>query len=328
MKKLFALLALLFVAFALVGCGGNNNNGGEQGPAELSDKVLAADPSEGQVGYFAVGGYGSWDPTAEGESKNQMEATSLKALGEIDKALAEKLAGKNVVELYIGEVTVGQNASDWSKKAFVDGKIYKYSGSFVGKFIRSVYDEDDNKWPNTQWIPDPHTAHVEVLTPATYWVPVWTEESDEHGFSWADDSVVIGEAGTYYVVVAKYNAVSAPEVCGYGIAYILKEKGTLLEGEIWHEEVVEFVWSDHTYGIVGTINGWKDDIAMVGADGEFTAEVELTPEDEIKVRCDGNWDVKDWGKDGGNIKVAEAGTYIVKLSFVDSSEGELTVTKK
>ena len=66
------------------------------------------------------------------------------------------------------------------------------------------------------------------------------------------------------------------------------------------------------------------------ANGEntWTGEVELKAGDEFKVRCDNNWDVKDWGNaEGGNFVCEADGTYVVTITF-EGGEGTVTVTAK
>ena len=61
-------------------------------------------------------------------------------------------------------------------------------------------------------------------------------------------------------------------------------------------------------------------------DTTWQAEVTLAAGDELKVRADGDW-ADNWGDNGENFKIAEAGTYVVTLTFTDGV-GTATVTKK
>ena len=156
-------------------------------------------------------------------------------------------------------------------------------------------------------------------------MPVWQEEADENGFSWASNPVVIGGSGLYTLVIAQYANASSPENPGYGIGLVLKEEQ---EG-IAYEEVLEFVPADHTYGIIGSFEGseWGSDVAMEdNGDGTWTGEVELKAGDEFKVRADGDWTYS-WGDGADNLKCEEDGTYVVTISF-DGGEGTVTAEPK
>lgn len=85
-----------------------------------------------------------------------------------------------------------------------------------------------------------------------------------------------------------------------------------------------------TVGIIGSFaaSAWGSDVAMKSADGgiTWTCEATLAANDEFKVRFNGNWAYNlgaDGILDGDNIKVAEAGTYIVTLT---TQPGVPTVT--
>ena len=84
------------------------------------------------------------------------------------------------------------------------------------------------------------------------------------------------------------------------------------------------------WGVVGTINGWgeTDDLPMTAEDvGLFKSEaIELKAGDEIKVRLNADWAVNYGadGPDGANVKVEEAGTYIVVFDLV---AGTVTLEK-
>jgi hypothetical protein len=109
------------------------------------------------------------------------------------------------------------------------------------------------------------------------------------------------------------------------------------------------VLGDHTWGVIGSFNGWAEDAAMVVSGNTATATIEIVAEDadkKFKVRADGDWAIN-YGfaateeltaapVDGtsfpaafnaGDIVVAEAGTYEIVLTI----EGEVetfTITKK
>ena len=94
-----------------------------------------------------------------------------------------------------------------------------------------------------------------------------------------------------------------------------------------------------TWGIIGPAQagGWDSDTDMTwnAADESWTATVELTA-DEFKFRANDDWGINVGGsfdnltQDGGNMKVAEAGTYEVKLFLTRSVSDKMycTLTKK
>lgn len=94
-----------------------------------------------------------------------------------------------------------------------------------------------------------------------------------------------------------------------------------------------------TWGIIGPAQagGWDADTDMTwnAADESWTATVELAA-DEFKFRANDAWAINVGGsldnltQDGGNIKVAEAGTYEVKLFLTRSASDKMycTLTKK
>lgn len=247
----------------------------------------------------------------------------------IDENLYKTLSEKGVKYLYTIDLLFGTNDAGWTTNFFRDGKMYRANGSYAFKIAQCNADVDgENKvYSEDQWISNPHNAYAESLTPNTMFMPVWQEEKDEHGFSWADNPVVIGGAGLYTLVIAQYNTASAPNQPGFGIALIQKEA----KDGIAYEEIVEYVPGDHTYGIVGSFEGsnWGEgaDVAM-SADGEntWTGEVELKAGDEFKVRADGDW-INSWGDGDNNFKCEADGTYVVTITF-EGSNGTVTVTAK
>ena len=333
MKKIFVAMLAVVMLFSLIACGQGGNTPANK-PDEVSTTVLA---DEGHDAWVAHGQYKLADGTDNswgGKDSALYEASSLKAISLADaKAISEgvytALAGKDVKYLYTIDLLFGTNDAGWNAKFFKDGKMYNANGSYAFKVAQCIKDVDgDNTvYSEDQWISDPKTAHVEALTPDTLFMPAWQEAADEHGFSWADNPVVTGGAGLYTLVIAQYANASSAEQAGYGIALVLKEA----KDGIAYEEIVEFVPADHTYGIVGSFNGWGEnpDVAMTdNGDGTWTGEVELKAGDEFKVRADGNWDVKDWGPaEGGNFVAEADGTYVVTLTF-DGANGTVNVTAK
>ena len=108
------------------------------------------------------------------------------------------------------------------------------------------------------------------------------------------------------------------------------------------------VLGDHTWGVIGSFNGWAEDVAMVVSGNTATATIEIVAEDadkKFKVRADGAWD-NNYGfnsedgslapvdgtqfaanYNGGDIVVAEAGTYEIVLTIEGENE-YFNITKK
>ena len=343
MKKFAAALLAVVMLFALIACG-QTNNGGTNEPKNdpqtqpepnqpavpLADETHAAWVAHGQF-LLSDGTENGWN----GKDSALYEASALKAIAledvkAIDNDLYTALSGKDVKYLYTIDLLFGTNDAGWTTNFLKDGKLYRANGSYAFKIAQCSVDVDgDNKvYAEDQWISDPHTAHAESLTPATMFMPVWQEEADENGFSWASNPVVIGGAGLYTLVIAQYNNASTPEQAGFGIGLVLKEAK---DGQAY-EEILEYVPADHTYGIVGSFEGsnWEDgkDVAMTdNGDGTWTGEVELKAGDEFKVRADGAWD-NSWGAaDGANLKCEADGTYVVTITF-DGADATVDVVAK
>ena len=320
MKKfLVALLSVLMVV-AMAACS-------KPAPKALADDTHAAWVAHGQY-LLADGTQNSWN----GKDTELYEASALKAIAledvkAIDETLYNTLSGKSVKYLYTIDLLLGTNDAGWTTNALIDGKLYRVNGSNAFKIAQCNVDVDgDTKvYAEDQWISDPKTAHAESLTPATLFMPIWQEEADEYGFSWASNPACIGGPGLYTLVIAQYTTVSSASEPGYGIGLVKKEAKSGPEYEL----IVEFVPADHTFGVVGSMTDWGgvEDFAMTTEDNKtWTAEVELPAGAEFKVRADGAWD-NNWGAaDGSNLTVADAGTYVVTITFGD--EVVVTATPK
>lgn len=112
------------------------------------------------------------------------------------------------------------------------------------------------------------------------------------------------------------------------------------------------VLGDHTWGLIGSFNSWGADVAMTLVEGWMVGTIEISAEDadkKFKIRANGSWDDPNpnYGFNtseeyptlpvdgtqvpatfkGGDIVVAEAGTY--EVSFTIDGENEyLKVLKK
>ena len=328
MKKVLAVLLAAILVLSMAACAGTGTGGGAN--KALADAGHAAWVAHGQY-LLADGTENSWNgKDTEIYEKSALTATTLDDVKTISEDVYNALSKKEVKYLYKVDLIFGTNDAGWTTNFLKDGVLYRANGSYAFKIAQCTVDVDgDNKvYAEDQWISDPKTAHAESLTPDTLFMPIWQEEADENGFSWASNPVVTGGAGLYTLVIAQYKNASSPEQAGFGIGLVLKEAK---EG-IDYEEIVEYVPADHTYGIVGgfAASGWGsdgDDIAME-ADGEntWTGEVELAAGDEFKVRADSDWTYS-WGEGEGNLTVDADGTYVVTIKF-DGETPTITVDPK
>jgi len=342
-KLLIGLLAAVSVV-GLVACGGNSSseqpssgNPSSEVSEDPNDKVLEdtlhhswviqgqheiKDPETGE--WIQNGWNGKSDDLY---AKSALTATSINAVKELDADLGAALASKNVQYLYTGEVRFGVIDAGWTYKCIKeDGKVYVRNGSYVFKVCPLTYVEEDQVFAEDGWLPDPHKAHVESLTPSTVWYPKWQEAADENGFSWANDGGCIAQAGVYTLVIAKYKEVSAADVPGYGVALVLKEAGTAATEDVEYVPPVE-----NSFGVVGTINSWggtADTVLVKAGEGKFEATVELPAGAEIKVRANNAWDGdagfaaleanENFEDKGGNIGCKVAGTYKITLEVTET----------
>jgi len=331
MKKIIALLLAMAMVLSLAACSNSNSSNTTTTPEQSTSATEAEKPlaDAGHEAWVAHGQYLLADGTENAWNgkdsalyeKSALKAITLSDVKTISEDLYKTLSAKEVLYLYTIDLIFGTNDAGWTTNFLKDGKLYRANGSYAFKVAQCTAEVDGgNKvYAEAQWISDPHTAHAESLTPETMFMPVWQEEADENGFSWASNPVVIGGAGVYTLVIAQYKTASSPEKAGYGIGLVLKEAK---DGQAY-EEVVAYVPGDHTYGIVGGFAGsnWGSDGADVEmkADGEntWTGEVELKAGDEFKVRADGDWTYS-WGDGDNNFKCEADGSYVVTISF----EGE------
>ena len=326
MKKLLVVLLAAAMVLSMAACSAGGGGGASKA---LADDGHAAWVAHGQY-LLADGTENSWNgKDTELYEKSALTAIKLDDVKAIDENLYNELSKKDVKFLYTIDLIFGTNDAGWTTDFLKDGKLYRANGSYAYKIAQCTVDVDgDNKvYAEDQWISDPKTAHAESLTPDTMFMPIWQEEPDENGFSWASNPVVTGGAGLYTLVIAQYKNASSPEQAGYGIGLVLKEKKDGIE----YEEVLEYVPADHTYGIVGgfAASGWGNDGADVEmtADGEnkWVGEVELAAGDEFKVRADSDWTYS-WGDGENNLTVDADGTYIVTITF--DGEPKVTVEPK
>ena len=207
MKKLFTLALSALALVGLSACG-----------ESYSKDVLSADAAG--LSFHAVGGWGVWEAKAE----NKMTATSVAEVAKLDKAVAKKLAKRNLVYLYQFDIEIKDDAG-WTTKAMVNGeKKEDIDGSHAIKAIAAEFNAEEQTYTNKYWITNPgdnNNCNAEALTDNIY-MPPFQKLEDENGFSWANDPVYIGEKGSFTFVVAQYKEVSAATVYGFGFALIAK----------------------------------------------------------------------------------------------------------
>ena len=91
-----------------------------------------------------------------------------------------------------------------------------------------------------------------------------------------------------------------------------------------------------TYGIIGSFNDWSASLPMTfdAATSTYTVEAELPANTEFKFRANDDWAINLGGTlgnlvpNGGNIIVAEAGTYTITLDLSDAANFKATMVKK
>ena len=206
MKKLFTLA---LASLMLTACGGAKG---------YSKDVLSADKDG--LTFHAVGGWGEW----EAKEANKMTATSVENISKLDKAVADKLAKRNLVYLYQFDIEIKDNAG-WTTKAMVNGqKDETIDGSHAIKAIAAEFNAEEQTYTNKYWITNPgdnNNCNAEALTDNIF-MPPFQKEEDANGFSWANDPVYIGEKGSFTFVVAQYKETSSATVYGFGFALIAK----------------------------------------------------------------------------------------------------------
>ncbi len=329
MKKLLLAVLVSGAAITLASCGGNNTSDSKSTEPTYDTTVLEDTEHDVCVaGPHDVKVDGEWTTNAwkfADDKSNFMTATSVAAVKEVSKDVADALNTKELKNLYMIDIRLGASDAGYLKRAKIDGKVYTANGSFTLKSIYGHFDEETEVYVEDQWVSDPKLAYVESLTPTTLFYPTWQEEPDEDGFAWDQDPVCIGGAGVYTYVIAQYKNASSEGNPGYGAALVKKEA---YDGEGKQEYVLEVAFADHTWGICGSLTNWgngKEDIALTKEDNNtFSVTHEFAVDDEWKIRADSAWGSVYGAADLGevpegaftgtdNIKVVTAGKYKVTL---------------
>lgn len=325
-KKLLTTMLVLGCAFAMAACGTKKQSSApaSSGPAPKEEQTAVCVAGEFLVGEAKA----EWGYT----QGSVMTASTVEAVTALDAGIGAKLAAADLKDVYtIENVYMGtakEGWAGWTTKILVDGVVKEVDGTYALKACLHTYDEEDSKWLNTQYYPDPHTECAQNLSPATLFIPTWQEADDPNGFKWNMNPGVIAGAGKYTVVFARYNT-AADETktdqwtCGLGVIKV--------------QDMPEYeppVILDHTFGVIGSFNGWGADVEMTKVDDtHWTLDYEFAANDEFKIRADGAW-TDSFGYDkvtsgatlaesaGGNIKVLAAGTLRIGLE-VTFGEGSV-----
>ena len=341
-KNLLTTLLVLGCAFAMSACAGlGKKSSNESSKKEESQPTTSeSQPVEAVEALTVAGAFCSKDGEHTVDWKYTEQGAMTKSTVAAVKALNADVGAKLEAKTALKDVFVYEGArfgctevgyAGWTAKALIDGEVETVDGGYAVKAIECTYDEEDGKWLSSQWIPDPHTACVENLTPASLFVPTWQETADENGFAWNDNPVVIGGAGVYTIVVARYTTAadeSKTDAYNYAMALIKTQS---------EAEYVPAPVTEHTFGLIGSFNGWDGDVNLEKvSDGVYETTYTFAANDEFKVRLDGAW-ATSWGYEavtapdasliadqGGNIKVLNAGALRVTLNATFDGDNNVT----
>ena len=341
-KNLLTTLLVLGCAFAMSACAGlGKKSSNESSKKEESQPTTSeSQPVEAVEALTVAGAFCSKDGEHTVDWKYTEQGAMTKSTVAAVKALNADVGAKLEAKTALKDVFVYEGArfgctevgyAGWTAKALIDGEVETVDGGYAVKAIECTYDEEDGKWLSSQWIPDPHTACVENLTPATLFMPTWQEAEDENGFAWNSNPVVIGGAGKYNIVVARYTTSpdeSKTDSYNYAMALVKVQA---------EEEYVPPVVEEHTFSLIGSFNSWGDDVDLDKvSEGMYEATYTFAENDEFKVRLDHAW-ATSWGYEsvvepdatliadnGGNIKVLGATTLKVALAAEFDADNNVT----
>ncbi|HNX15933.1 MAG TPA: hypothetical protein PKO28_00950 [Bacilli bacterium] len=315
-KKLLSVVLSATCVIALAACGPSGSN---------DDKVLAdpdhatyciAGPSQTTVGGASI----AWDYSEAGV----MTASSRNDLKAVSPDLATSLKDVELSSLYmIKDVVIGATAAGYNKVARLEnGDLVMADGALTIKAVSIVYDAEDDVYSVDEWLPSPE-HYGETLTPDLYWAPGHNATPDEDGLDHNSDAVVVGGAGTYTLVLARYAAVNeAGSTLGIGLV----QQEANPDGQQVTAIVPEALTSLGVIGSFAASSGWTVEVPLVkNNENVWEGSIEAAANDEFKVRANGAWTYA-WGFSAvtsttegivvdasGNIKAVAAGTYSISI---------------
>lgn len=314
-KKLLSVVLSATCVIALAACGGSGvNDDTVLADAEHATYCIAG-PSQTTVGGESI----DWDYSEAGV----MTASSRNDLKAVSQDLYDDLKAVKLSSLYIiKDVVIGAEAAGYKKTALLDGALVQADGALTIKVISVNYDAEDDVYSADEWLPSPE-HYGESLTPDLYWCPPHYETPDENGLSHSSDAVVVGGAGTYTLVLARYVDVKE-DLSTLGVGLVLQEANP--DGEQVEEIVSEDLTSLGAIGSFAASNGWTDEVALVkNVDDVWEGSIEAVAGNEFKIRANGAWtyawgfaDVTDVAAGvisdvGGNISAVADGTYNISI---------------
>ncbi len=204
MKKLFALLLTLVLAFAVVACTGETTTEEQTTvTTEAPTTVYTGPLADAEKNYWGTGQFAGWGDAA-GNTDYQMEAIAA-----ADPRVAD-LGLENVEMLYLLPITLSDEDAGWAMNYIVDGVNTTLNGNLAVKIIRTAQSDGDNipEW----WAQSPESGEMENLTPETLFVPEFVEtattsevdgETTYTSGAWNDNPAALA-AGSYYFIFAEF----------------------------------------------------------------------------------------------------------------------------